>query len=161
MRGIITRIGAKPETEGESGLPKSSLEYAIITKGGIYGDYNRYRAQKKENTPDQALLIHTVDKIVELNEEGWPVLAGDLGENFTIAGLRYEDIRPGQQYGAPHATFEITMEATPCKTLAELPYVGKERIAAFIKTLVGRRGWYAKVITPGIVRIEEIVRLRS
>ena len=34
-----------------------------------------------------------------------------------------------------------------------LPYVGQERGAAFVRTMLGRRGWFARVIRGGVLRV--------
>jgi len=56
---------------------------------------------------------------------------------------------------------QITKPCTLCKNLYALVSNDKEKGPAFIKTLVGRRGWYAKVLTEGSITtgdtIEEIV----
>jgi len=47
---------------------------------------------------------------------------------------------------------EVSKACDPCKTLFTLPYVGKKRGPEFLRTMVGRRGWYARVVQGGIVR---------
>jgi MOSC domain-containing protein YiiM len=43
----------------------------------------------------------------------------------------------------------VTEACDPCDELYSLPYVGKEKGPAFVKTMMGRRGWYAKVLREG------------
>ena len=47
---------------------------------------------------------------------------------------------------------EISFVCDPCMTLQNLPYIGKKNINSFIKDLMGRRGWYAKVLKAGIIQ---------
>lgn len=46
----------------------------------------------------------------------------------------------------------ITRPCDPCSNLYLLPYVGERRGPEFMKTMLQRRGWYARVLTPGRVR---------
>lgn len=148
----IVRISAKPKTEGERGIPKPCVDKALVKKEGIEGDYNNYRTAKKNATLDRALLIMPLSTLDELNKEGWPVKPGDIGENLTVDGMAYFDLRKGRRYKAGDVVFEITTPATPCKNLALLPYVGDEKITDFMRTLVDRRGWYAKVLQEGTIK---------
>ena len=90
-----------------------------------------------------------MDIINDLNKEGWPVKPGDLGENITLIDLPYNTIKPKQRYQIGTATVEISFICDPCATLQVLSYVQKTNLKDFIKTLLRRRGWYAKVIEPG------------
>ncbi|MBI4450614.1 MOSC domain-containing protein [Candidatus Woesearchaeota archaeon] len=160
MQGIIYQLNVKPETPGQRGLPKHSVNHAAITLNGVIGDYNKYRTTKKNNTPDRALLIMPWEMLQQLNAEGWPVHAGHLGENITTRGIPYEHFAAGQRYKSGSVEFIITEPCNPCVNLQVLPYVG-ERVQEFIKTLVGRRGWYARAAQAGVMRsgdaIEEMV----
>ncbi|MBS3147877.1 MOSC domain-containing protein [Candidatus Woesearchaeota archaeon] len=145
----IFQISIKPKTEGERGLPKLRVEKVVVTFAGLEGDYNTFRTMKKGATPDMALLIMPVSTLDELNKEGWPVKPGDIGENLTLYGASYPELRSGKKYKAGDVIFEITTSATPCKNLALLSYVGEEKITEFMRTLVNRRGWYAKILQEG------------
>lgn len=47
------------------------------------GDFNLYRHEQKNDSPRQALLIMPLEMIQHLNEEGWEIKPGDIGENIT------------------------------------------------------------------------------
>ena len=147
--GQIVQVNVKPEGSGRPGLPKKPVESARATAGGLEGDFNHYRTYSKGGDPDNALMIMTTEAIEDLNREGWPVRAGDIGENVTISGVAYGDFEPGRRVRVGGATVEITKAANPCANLYTLPYVGEERGPAFLKTMMGRRGWYARVIEAG------------
>jgi MOSC domain-containing protein YiiM len=97
-----------------------------------------------------AVLLYSIETIKELNKEGWPVKPGDLGENFTITGIPHSHFLPNQQYKIGESLIEISFECDPCQNLSVLPYVGKTKINEFIKTLMHRRGWYARVLKEGL-----------
>ncbi|MEO8029891.1 MAG: MOSC domain-containing protein, partial [Gemmatimonadota bacterium] len=119
-----------------------------ITVAGVEGDHNYYRARKLNHTPDQAVLIVTEAVLLDLNAEGWPVSPGDLGENLTLR-VTESSLVPGSRVEVGQVVMEISLACDPCRELYTLPFVGPEKGPAFLKTMVGRRGWYARVLTEG------------
>ena len=147
----IHQINVKPNRANEHGIPKTSVISAILSKSGIEGDYNNYRTIKKDQNPDMAVLVYPIETIHQLNDEGWPIMPGDMGENFTISGIPHSHFSPNQQYQIGESLIEISFECDPCQNLSVLPYVGKTKINEFIKTLMHRRGWYARVLKEGLI----------
>lgn len=147
----IHQINVKPNRANEHGIPKTSVISTILSKSGIEGDYNNYRTIKKDQNPDMAVLVYPIETIHELNDEGWPIMPGDMGENFTISGIPHSHFLPNQQYQIGESLIEISFECDPCQNLSVLPYVGKPKINEFIKTLMHRRGWYARVLKEGLI----------
>jgi len=162
MKGRIDLIHIKRETPGERGLPKSPVASVVITPQGVSGDFNRWRHEKDSDNPDQAVLLMTVEMIAELNRDGWPVKPGDIGENFTIAGMNYQDFQIGKAFAlGSEARVEISKPCDPCNVLHQLPYVGPDRGPEFLKAIHGRRGWFARVTRPGEVRVgDDVILLR-
>ena len=134
------------------GLPKSPVAEAEITSAGVVGDFNRYRHDRLADELDSAVLLIPKETIETLDREGWPVRPGDLGENLTTEGIAYDALAPGRRVQVGPVLLEVTRACDPCTNLHQLPYVGPARGPAFVRTMVGRRGWYAKVLTPGRVR---------
>jgi MOSC domain-containing protein YiiM len=161
MHGIIWQLNTKSNYPGEHGLPKYSTHAIDVTVQGAAGDCSRYRAEKKNNDPNQALLLMPLEMLLQLNTEGWPVKPGDIGENITTKGIPYDSFAPGRKYRAGTVELEISKPCTPCTTLYALPYVGKDKGPEFLRTLVNRRGWYARVLKEGTIKngdtIEEII----
>ena len=152
MDPIVFQINKKPNIKGEAGLPKISTENATVTKLGLKGDCNNFRRNKKDNDPDMALMILSYDIIKNLNEEGWLVKPGDLGENIMVKGIEYSDFSPKKKYKIDKVEIEISFACDPCMTLQNLPYIGEKNINTFIKILMNRRGWYARVLKPGKIQ---------
>jgi MOSC domain-containing protein YiiM len=100
-----------------------------------------------------AVLIISTDVLGELNKEGWPVKPGDLGENLTISNIDYGLISTGQKYSIGEVEIEISYICDPCANLYALPYVGDKRRFEFIKTIMNRRDWYARVLKEGSVSV--------
>jgi MOSC domain-containing protein YiiM len=159
MTAAILRLSIKPETPGEFGLPKCAVATLAVTPLGAEGDFNRYRATTLKGDPEQALMLLTQEVLDQLRDEGWPVEAGDLGENLTLGGVQEKSLMPGTRLELGDVRVEITKPCVPCTELHSLAYVGKERGAAFVKTMVDRRGWYAKVLCGGVLTLDTPVRV--
>lgn len=93
-----------------------------------------------------------IETIRELNSEGWPIKPGDLGENFTTRGIPYQAFGLGKVFAAGMMRFQISKVCDPCDNLFLLPYVGASRGPGFLKVMLGRRGWYARVLEEGRVK---------
>lgn len=161
---LVYNLFKKDKQESEIGLPKISTNSLEIKIEGVVGDYNHFRNKKREKRGEEvylnkAVLIMPHEMIDQLNEEGWPVKPGDLGENITTHGRDYEDFRSGERYKIRDSILEITGPCIPCAKLSNLPYVGKEKISQFIEVLLDRRGWYAKVLKEGIIRVNDGIKI--
>jgi MOSC domain-containing protein YiiM len=156
--GRVLQINRKAETPNQHGLPKDATPEARITRAGVEGDFNRWRHEVKHDDTDMALLIIPRETLDDLNREGWPVRAGDLGENITSEGISYELFAPGRRFLIGESVVEISKECTPCDNLYLLPYVGEARGPAFLQAMLGRRGWYARVVREGQVRVGDVIR---
>lgn len=150
--GRVYQLHRKPEVAGEHGLRKPTVPEAFVSRTGFVGDFNRYRHEEKHDDPGMALLIVPRETLEELSREGWPVRPGDIGENITTEGIPYDAFAPGRQFRAGDAVVEVTKACTPCDNLYLLPYVGPERGPEFLKVMLHRRGWYARVVREGWVR---------
>jgi len=152
MAGIVQQINVKPLTPGERGLPKRPVYSAFISHNGLLGDYNVYRQEELRGDPDSALLLFPIETIRELNSEGWPIKPGDLGENLTTKGIQYSDFALGKKFRMNDVSLQISRACDPCANLFLLPYVGDSKGPAFLKLMLGRRGWYARVLAEGWVK---------
>ena len=143
--GSVRRLSVKPQTKGERGLPKRAVSELRITSAGAEGDYNHYRTTKVQGDPDLAILVLTEEVIETLRREGWPVEPGDLGENLTLSGVPEASLKPGARL-----------------TIGEVVlYVGKAKGPEFVRTLVGRRGWFTRVLSPGKIATGDGVTVES
>lgn len=153
VSGRIVRLHRKPREGRSRGIPKRPVDELVITADGVEGDFNRWRTEKAAGDPDQAVLLLAEEVLAELRAEGWPVGPGDLGENLLLAGLPRDALVPGARVRAGAVELEISKRCDPCVVLFGLPYVGQERGPGFVRTLRGRRGWFARVVRGGVVRV--------
>ncbi|HEV8195693.1 MAG TPA: MOSC domain-containing protein [Gemmatimonadales bacterium] len=149
--GSVQRLSVKPKTPGQRGLPKRAVPRLRVTPAGAEGDYNHYRTTKVAGNPDLAILVLTREVIDALRSEGWPVEPGDLGENLTLDGVRESSLKPGSRIRIGEVLLEVSEPCDPCTEVYVLPYVGQDKGPAFVRALVGRRGWFTRVLTEGEV----------
>jgi len=161
LSGRVLQLSVKPETPGEFGLPKQAVAELFVTATGAAGDFNRYRTEQLPGDRDQALLLMTQDLLDTLRSEGWPVERGDLGENLTLGGVPESSLAPGVRLRLGQVELEISKACDPCTETYSLPYIGPERGPAFVRALVGRRGWYARVLREGRLDLKTPVVLEA
>ena len=89
MIGRVFQINVKPKDGSGIGIPKRCVDSVHVSKLHVGSDFNVYRFTAKYNTRDRAVLIHCFEVLEQVVTEGWPVQAGDLGENFTLVGIDY------------------------------------------------------------------------
>lgn len=159
MEGFAVHLSVRPQTPGGRGIPKQNVDRILVTAAGVVGDYNVCRTEQKAGDRDKAVLLFPLETLQDLKREGWPVAAGHLGENVTTAGIPCSLFYVGQRYRIGAAELELSKPCTPCVNLNVLPYVG-DRVNEFVRTLTGRRGWYARVLKQGeIKRYDSITQL--
>lgn len=152
MSSVVNLFVRCPEDGGVS-LPKLPVSEIEVYKGGCRGDFNFFRLNKfKGDKSHRAVLIMSLDVLAKLNDEGWPVKPGDLGENLTI-DERYGSLQKGNSYRAGGVVLQLMDEARPCLKLEQLSYVGTDKLRQFIETMRYRRGWYAQVLEEGKVQV--------
>ena len=156
MNPFLYKINIKSKTNSEVGLPKKSVQSSKISSLGLEKDFNRFRTTKKANDPDMAIMLLSMDILDNLNKEGWPVKPGDLGENLTLKNINYSTLKPNQKYAIGSVEIQISFICSPCNNLKYLKYVGDSKKDRFIKTLLNRRGWYARVLKEGKINTGDI-----
>jgi len=161
MTGHIIQINIS-----RGGLPKRSVPVGLITPLGIEGDLCAH--PEIHGGPRQAVLLIAAEAVDELVERGYPVGYGALGENLTTRGLDRRQLRPGQRLRAGGALLEITKVRAPCATLDVYgPTIKQEIYDARVKAgdptspRWGLSGFYATVIEPGPVRVDDIIMLEA
>jgi MOSC domain-containing protein YiiM len=138
------------------GVPKLPVERAIVRGTGMEGDCQRDR--RFHGGPDRALCLYSQDRLDALLAEGHPVSPGALGENVTIFGLSWDEVRPGARLRIGEVEAEVTNFAAPCRKIAG-GFVDGEF------TRVGQQvnpGWsrvYVRVLSEGVIAVGDPVVL--
>ena len=140
----------------KGGIPKLPTLFGELTAAGITGDAWRYSFH---GGPKQAVLLITIEGIEELVAQGFPLSPGALGENLTTRGLDRRVLRFGQRLQVGEATIELTLMRQPCATLdiygpgiQAAMYDARVLKGDAESPLWGLSGFYASVVTPGVVR---------
>ena len=77
------------------GVPKQGIHVTQITDSGLAED--RIGHPKKQAGSDRAICLYSLEKILALQEEGHPIFPGSCGENITIAGIDWDEVKVGNR----------------------------------------------------------------
>lgn len=126
-------------------MPVDAVE--LVEQKGIVGDlhFDATGASRR-----QVLLLD----VNSISEEGWH--AGTLREQLAVDFPALQSLEPGTLLKVGSAVVEITMDCTPCATMAG--YVGEES-KSFVERMMGRRGMLARVVSSGTVRAGDSVEV--
>ena len=131
------------------GVPKRSVFAALISPDGLGGDLQsdlRYHGG-----PDRAVVMYSLEVIRALQAEGHPIAPGATGENLTVSGLDWHEVRPGLTLQIGEARIQITKFATPCRKIggafleSDFMRISQARHPGFSRVC-------ARVLAAGIVR---------
>jgi MOSC domain-containing protein YiiM len=108
QQGRVDQISASG-----GGVPKTALDEAAVTRRGLVGDRQNDRVH--HGRPFQAVCLWSTEVLTALQQEGHPIGAGYAGENLTLSGLTWADVRPGVQLAVgDDLVVEISSYAIPC-----------------------------------------------
>jgi MOSC domain-containing protein YiiM len=124
------------------GVPKRPLPKAQVGTAGILGDLH---AHAKHNRPDRALSLFDLEILRQLVDEGFPLEPGAAGENITVEGLNVQELPAGTLLQIGEVLIRLEAPRKPCYVLDTIHPQLKEAI-------IGRCGYLASVVTPGVIR---------
>src|SRR6266446_10174808 len=157
MTGQIIQINIS-----RGGVPKRPISDGFITPLGLEGDLCAH--PQIHGGPRQAVLLIAAETVDELIARGYPLYYGALGENLTTRGLDPRQLRLGQILRAGGARLELTKIRVPCSsldvfgaTLAQEIYDQRVKAGDPASPRWGMSGFYASVIEPGPVRVNDII----
>jgi MOSC domain-containing protein YiiM len=134
----------------DGGVPKLPVPEGHVTVQGIAGD--RQRNRDVHGGPDQAVCLFSLEVIEALQAEGHAIKPGASGENLTIAGLDWSQLKPGDRlHIGEHVRLEIKSYTSPCKYNAQW-FAGGNFSRMSQKLHPGWSRLYAKVLIEGVVR---------
>jgi MOSC domain-containing protein YiiM len=131
------------------GIPKLPQGAIRVRVEGLEGDGHNH---EKHRTPIQAVCLQDIEKLEELNREGYKFVPGTTGENLTVRGLNVNALPLGTVLKfANGVVLELTKVRKPCYVLDSINPQLKEDIA-------GRCGMYAKVLSEGNFTVGEFIQ---
>ena len=139
------------------GVPKPSVEFIEVETLGIKDEI--IRDKKHHGGADKAVCLLSQDVLQQLQDDGHPIAGGSTGENILI-DVPYESLQPGVQLQFHEVELEITMAASPCKTIGD-SFIDQNFNAISDKKHSGRTRWYARVLVEGTIHEHEIVTINS
>lgn len=98
---------------GAGGVPKQPVRAVEVDHGGVVGD--RQATRRHHGSPWQALCIWSEEVVADFAAAGHGIAPGCAGENITVAGLRWGDVRPGVRLAIGTVGCEISSYAVPCR----------------------------------------------
>ncbi len=136
-----------------TGIDKAVVPTAEVGLLGLAGDL--VANQKHHGGPDQAVYVYSAEDYAwwtgQMGREWRP---GWFGENLTLSAFGTGPVRIGDRYRIGAIELEVTAPRIPCSTLAahvdERDFIERFRAAE-------RPGFYARVLTPGIVSVGDSV----
>jgi MOSC domain-containing protein YiiM len=156
-----TRTGSVAQVNtGRGGVPKGPVAEARVGWRGIAGDVQRTRAH--HGRPFQALCLWSAEVIDRLRADGHPIGYGSAGENVTVTGIDWDEVRPGVGLRVGDASCEVWAYAVPCAKNARWMHDGDvSRLHHEREQDVGGAvsRVYARVTEPGVVRPGDVVVL--
>jgi MOSC domain-containing protein YiiM len=151
QHGILHAINVS-----NGGVPKLPRPGAWIRTTGVEGD--RQEDQVYHGGPDRAVCLYSLDLIEALQGEGHPIVPGAIGENLTIQGIDWTEVRPDARLEIGDVVLEITRSTTPCHKIAAA-FAGGEFTRVSQKVHPGWSRYYARVLREGIVTVGDRVVL--
>ena len=154
MPGRIFQLNTSP-----GGVPKLATREAEVTELGLTGDDHKF--PDIHGGPERAVCLFSLERILELQNEGHPIFPGAVGENVTISGIDWDEVTPGQKLTlGDEVLLEITSYTSPCNSIPH-SFVNGEYQRISQKLHPGYSRVYARVLRPGRIMIGQPVELNG
>lgn len=142
--GVVTRLSVS-----KGGLPKLAIDRADVTWTGMEGD--RQATRLHHGRPWQALCIWSDEVIDAFRAQGHPLAPGLAGENITVTGLPWADVRPGVRLQIGEVLCQVSAYAVPCSQNRDWFLGGDFEVMHHDNGPVSRV--YATVLQPGAIAV--------
>ena len=138
------------------GVPKRPRETCAVHRNGLEGD--RQRDLENPGGSERAVSVYSMELIEALRAEGHPIAPGTIGENLTLAGLPWNEMRPGLRIEVGEVVLELASYAAPCQIIAASFSDGRV-VRVSEKVHPGWSRLYARVLKEGTLRVGDRVRM--
>ena len=105
--GVVVQL-----SRSAGGVPKLPVDSLDVGFRGAAGDVQK--TKRHHGSPWQALCIWSTEAIDELNAAGHRLAPGAAGENVTVSGLPWVDVRAGVRLELGEVLCDVTAFALPC-----------------------------------------------
>ncbi len=139
----------------KGGLPKLPQAHVTVGWRGVDGD--RQATRVHHGRPFQALCIWSDDVIRSFQADGHPIGAGLAGENITVRGIPWGDVRPGVRLQIGSVLCDVSSYALPCFQNRAWFLDGDFAVMHHEQGPVSRV--YATVVRPGEIAVDDAVVL--
>lgn len=153
MNGVVHSINIS-----SGGVPKYPVKGAKISINGVEGDFNRFRSEKMEGSPDRAICLFSFERIEDLQREGHPIEVGSTGENITISGVDWPSLESGMRFAIGGATLELSEPCAPCGKIGG-SFVERRFSRVDHEMEAGWSRWLARVVKEGAVSVGDAVNM--
>lgn len=167
-RVLGLRVGKKHDrvfrgkrVEGEpSAIGKTPVQEALLESEGLRGDEQADRVN--HGGIHKAILLFSIDSYQKLALQTGLTFDVEnqalLGENLLVEGLNESSICVGDRFLVGEAEIEISQPRQPCWKLS----ANNDRRDLSLQIYrLGLTGWYARVISGGVIRQNETLKLLS
>ena len=142
------------------GVPKLPIKTAVVRFEGVEGDLNRFRMERKNGDPGRAVSIFSMERILQLQEEGHPIDIGTAGENFTIEGIDWPKMEVGMMIRFGSTLIRLSEPCAPCSKIGG-SFMENEFSRIDQNKRRGWSRWSASVIEEGVVSVGDAVYLED
>ncbi|MFD6067002.1 MOSC domain-containing protein [Amycolatopsis lurida] len=141
-------LGMKRDVPVYSAIAKSRVEAPSLKLDQINLAGDDQADRTVHGGVDKAVYVYPATHYAAWAEQGFPVVAGDFGENASVTGADEYEVRVGDVWAWGDALVQVSQPRTPCFKLA-MKTGRKDVIPAMIDS--GRSGWYLRVLRTGEV----------
>jgi hypothetical protein len=138
------------------GVPKLPVDEVEVDARGVVGDVQK--TKKHHGRPWQALCLWSREKVDLLAAEGHPITHGAAGENISVEGIDWADLRPGLRLQIGDVLAECSLYALPCAKNNRW-FADRRSTRMHHEAETGISRMYASVLVPGTVRVADAVVL--
>ena len=142
---LVYKPDAHDEADHYTRLPVERVH--LIVGRGIEGDL------KGAGNPERQLNVMSYETLIDLSNEGFKARPGELGEQIIVRGLNINTLEKGARVQlGDSAVIEVTVPRVGCDRFEAIQGHPRGDVA-------GRMGVMARVVTDGVVRIGDPVKV--
>lgn len=133
----------------DGGVPKMAVDSVEVGYRGVVGDRQATRAH--HGRPWQALCLWSADIVAKHAAAGHPIRPGSAGENISLRGIDWSQVRPGVAVTVGTVGLTVTAYAIPCHKNARWFVDGDYERMSHERSAESRV--YARVDRPGRISV--------